>query len=261
MRLLVDVHCHLDHPLLSSRISQVIEKAEKAGVKVALTAGINPETNRKTLEIAKKHNIVRAALGIYPIETLQREIQKENYPLKPNVFDVEEEIEFIRKNKDSIVAIGECGLDYSQHEDKKRQKGLFEKLITLAEKTRKPMIVHSRKAELDCVEILESSKLKSIVMHCFSGRKRLVKRICNNGWFASIPTNIVRSTHFQFLAAEMPITQLFCETDSPYLSPFKEKTNEPSFVAEAYKKLAEIKGMELEEVINNIWMNWQRVFE
>lgn len=258
--MLIDIHCHLDHPLFKDKTDETINNAKKAGLKVILTAGINPETNRKTLEIAEKYDIVKAALGVYPIKTLQKEIEIGEYPLKPNIFDIGEEIEFIEKNKNKIIAIGECGLDYSQGENTKEQKKLFEKLITLAEKIKKPIIVHSRKAELDCVEILETSKLKKIIMHCFSGKKSLVKRINDNGWFLTIPTNVIRSHQFQFFAEYVPITQLFCETDAPYLSPFKEKTNEPAFVIEAYKKLAEIKKMDLNEVINNVWMNWQRVF-
>ena len=98
-------------------------------------------------------------------------------------------------------------------------------------------------------------------MHCFTGKKSLVKKIIDNGWFLTAPTAIVRSTQFQENAKLTPITQLFAETDAPYLSPFKENRNEPAFVFESYKKIAEIKNMELKEVINNIWMNWQRTFQ
>ena len=102
-------------------------------------------------------------------------------------------------------------------------------------------------------------------MHCFSGKKSLVKKVVDNNWFLTAPTCIVKSTQFQENVELTPITQLFCETDAPYLSPFKDakggfQRNEPAFVIEAYKKLAEIKNMELKEVINNIWMNWQKIF-
>ena len=259
--MLIDIHCHLDHPSIIGRTDEIIENSKKANLKVILTAGINPETNKKTLELAGKYNIVKASLGIYPVKTLQKEIDASNFPLKPNIFDIDEEIEFIKKNKDKIVAIGECGLDYSQGEDTAEQKELFEKLISLAEKINKPIIVHSRKAEPDCIEILESSKLKKVLLHCFSGKKKLVKKAADLGFYFSIPTNVVRAQNFQLMAEEININQLFCETDSPYLSPFREKQNEPAFVLEAYKKLAEIKNMELNEVINNIWMNWQKMFE
>ena len=97
-------------------------------------------------------------------------------------------------------------------------------------------------------------------MHCFSGKKTLVKKIIDNNWFATIPTNVTKSFQFQENVKLIPITQLFCETDAPYLTPFKDGRNEPAFIAESYKKIAEIKGMEFEEVVNNIWMNWQKNF-
>ena len=109
--------------------------------------------------------------------------------------------------------------------------------------------------------MLESSKNKKIIMHCFSGRKSLVMRIVDNGWFLTIPTNVVRSLQFQENAKIAPITQLFCETDSPYLSPYRDQSNEPAFVIESYKKIAEIKNMDINEVTNNIYMNWQRIFK
>ena len=259
--MLIDIHCHLDHPSFDGRTDELVENAKKAGLKVILTAGINPETNRKTLEMAKKYDVVKAALGIYPPQTLQKEIEAGGYSLKPNIFDVDEEIEFISKNKGRISAIGECGLDYSQGEEQKKQKELFEKLISLAEKIKKPMIIHSRKAEADCVDILESSNVKKVLLHCFSGKKKLVRRAAELGFYFSIPTNVVRAQNFQLMVEEVDINQLFCETDSPYLSPFKERMNEPALVLESYKKIAEIKGMELKEVVNNVWMNWQKVFE
>ena len=89
-------------------------------------------------------------------------------------------------------------------------------------------------------------------MHCFCGKKTLVKRISDKGWHVTIPTVIVRSQQFQDIAKNVTMSQLFCETDSPYLSPYKDKKNEPAFVIEGYNKIAEIKNMDFIEVINNI---------
>ena len=169
--MLIDIHSHLDHFYFKDQIGKVIGNAKKNNVKIILTAGINPETNRKALEIADKYDIVKPCLGIYPIQTLQKEIEAGDYPLKENKFDVNVEIEFIKNNKNKILAVGEVGLDYSMGEDQQIQKELFEKMISLAEKLNKPIIIHSRKAEADCIELLQSSKLKKIVMHCFCGKK------------------------------------------------------------------------------------------
>ena len=279
--MLIDIHSHLDHHYFKDDLDKVIENARKAGVRVILTAGINPETNRKALEIAKRYDIVKACLGIYPVqyennnnyENNKGVIQKNNIKnnnsniknKNDNKLNIDEELKFIGKNKKNIAAIGEVGLDFKERKNISEQKELFEKIIQLTEKLSKPIIIHSRKAENDCIEMLQSSKLKKIIMHCFGGRKSLVKKIIDNGWFLTAPTCITRATQFQENAKLCPITQLFCETDAPYLSPFKSKTgefqrNEPAFIIEAYKKVAEIKGMELKEVINNVWMNWQSVF-
>ena len=260
MSLLVDVHSHLDHHLLADKIDEIIQRAKNAGLRHIITNGINPETNRKCLELSKKYEIVKCAMGLYPRDALKKEIESGDYPLKNSDFDVDEEIDFIRKNKNNIVAISEVGLDFVNGESKEQIED-FEKMIKLAEELKKPIVVHSRKAEHKCIEMLESSKNKKIIMHCFSGKKSLVKRISDNGWLLSIPTIVVRSQQFQDIAGNVPITQLFCETDSPYLSPYKEKTNEPAFVAESYSKIAEIKEMDVIEAINNIYMNWQKVFE
>ncbi len=270
--MLIDIHSHLDHHYFKDDLDEVIENARKAGVKVILTAGINPETNRKTLELTEKYDIVRACLGIYPVQ-YENDNEKDtikkitiNNKNSNNKLNIDEELKFVEKNKNKIIGIGEVGLDYSiAKSNMKEQKNKFQKFIVLAEKINKPIIVHSRKAEQDCIDMLKSSKLKKIIMHCFSGRKSLVKKIIDNGWFLTAPTCITRAAQFQENARLCPITQLFCETDAPYLSPFKSKTgefqrNEPAFIIEAYKKVAEIKGMELKEVVNNVWMNWQKVF-
>lgn len=259
--MLIDIHSHLDHCYFDKDIDQVIDTARKANVKIILTAGINPKSNRKALQLAKKYDIIKPCLGIYPVQVLQKEIEEDGIPFENAKFDIDDEIKFIRKNKNNIAAVSEIGLDYYWIKNNlKEQHILFEKMLSLAEKIDKPVIIHSRKAEFDTIEMLKSSKLKKIVMHCFTGKKALVKKIIDNGWFLTAPTSIARSTQFQENAKLTPITQLFVETDAPYLSPFKEKRNEPAFVLESYKKIAELKNMEFEEVVNNIWMNWQKIF-
>lgn len=250
--LLADVHAHLDHNSFNSDLNSVVDRAEKAGVKVIINNGIDIESNRKTLEISEKYAIVKPALGLYPIEAL-----------KLSDGEIDDELSFIDRNKRKIIAIGEIGLDYHWEKDKnqiKRQQKIFEKIISLAEKTKKPVIVHSRNAEQDVFEMLNSSKIKKVVIHCFGGSLKLAKDIADNGFFFSIPTNIVKSGHMQKLVEQTNINQLLTETDCPYLSPFPEKRNEPAFVAEALKKIAEIKGFNEEETANSVFMNYERSF-
>ncbi|MBI2672110.1 TatD family hydrolase, partial [Candidatus Woesearchaeota archaeon] len=168
--------------------------------------------------------------------------------------------EFIKKNRDKIIAIGEVGLDMKFSKDLKTQIKNFEKIIKLSEKLKKPLIVHSRGPEKECSEILETSKNKKIIMHMFSGNKKLINMAAQSGFNFSIPVIILKSTHFQMMAEIVSINQLFTETDCPWLSPFPEKKNEPSFIKHTIKKIAEIKNLDIKEVENNIYMNYQKVF-
>ncbi len=257
----VDVHAHLDHVRYGDDLDTVIENCRKNKVTV-ITCGVNKESNRYVLEIANRYpDVVKAALGMYPFDVigLQRD---ESYSGKiPDIFDVDKEIEFIKKNKENIVGISEVGLDKSvvDHQIEK-QKEVFMKIIELSEKIKKPLIVHSRKAELECIELLETCKHKHIVMHFFSGNFKLVKRIEDNGWMFSIPCSIDRLQHFQMIAERVNINQLLTETDSPYAPPKTFDRNEPMHVARTVKLIAQIKKMDEQEVKKNIFMNYQKLF-
>ncbi len=262
---LVDIHVHLDHEQYKKDLDEVIDRAKKAGVKHIITSGVNSVTNRTILEIASKYDIVHPSFGLYPIDALAKEIEAgeaTGFARDLEHFDINKEIEWIIENKDKCAAIGEVGLDFNWgKEHEKKQKENFQKVIEMAEKIKKPIIVHTRKAELDVVEMLEASKIKDIILHCFCGRKHLVKRAADNGWNFSIPPIIVRLQQFQIMAEIVNISHLLTETDGPYLSPYPGKRNEPAFVAETIKKIAEIKGMTEEDTANNVFMNYQRLFE
>ena len=258
--MIVDVHTHLDHPLISKDIDNIISRAKLVGVKKILTSGINPSTNREALRLSEKYDLVECTLGFYPQDALIRESEEESYPNDAKGCDVDEEINFIEQNKDKNIGIGEIGLDYYNGRDKESQKKDFIKMIKLSKKINKPIIIHSRKAELDTIEILEEYECKKVVMHCFSGKKALIKRCIDNRWFFSVPTNIVRAQNFQILVDMAPLSQIFTETDAPFLSPFKEKLNESSFIVESIKMIAQIKKMDETEVKNIIYMNYLKLF-
>ena len=243
----IDVHCHLDF-FKSVEISRVIENAKKRKLSIILANGNNYESNEKVLELSSKYNMVKAALGLYPIDAL-------NVPEK-----VSKTLSQIKSNKDKILAVGEVGMDFKESEEKEKQKIIFCKIIELAKEIKKTLIVHSRKAEIDCIDLLEKLKATKIVMHCFSGKLKLVERIIKNNWSLSIPTSVVNSEHFQKIIEIAPIENLLCETDSPYLHPFREFPNEPANVIESYKKIAEIKKLSLNEVEEIIENNFKRIF-
>ncbi len=245
--LFIDIHCHLE---MLPDISKAIDSAKKAGVNTILTQGVNLQTNRKALELTSTYPQVKAALGLYPIDAL-----------KISDTEIDKEISFVKKNKKSIVAIGEVGMDFKEDEkEHERQKKIFKKFIELSQEIDKPIIVHSRKAELECIELLESLKAKKVIMHCFCGKWKLVERIQKNCWFLTVPTSVTKSQQFQAIAQTVPLAQLFCETDAPFLHPENKWPNEPALVVESYKKIAELKNISLEEVKKEIANNFERLF-
>jgi TatD DNase family protein len=173
--------------------------------------------------------------------------------------EIDKEIEYIIKNKDKILGIGEVGLDLHTIKDSEsfeKQKEILSKFIKLAKKLKKPIFIHSREAEEETIRFLEDFDYNKIVMHCFSGSMNLVKRIIENNWFLSIPSSIKYNNHFQKIVEIVPIERLFCETDSPFLHPNKERDNNSYNVVESYKMISYIKRMSLDEVKKNILENF-----
>jgi TatD DNase family protein len=244
---IIDIHAHLD--LGGFNVEKVIEDSKKNGVVAIIANGVHVKSNREVLKFAEKYDIVKPALGFYPTHTT--EVSEEEF---------DQELEFIKSKKP--IAFGEIGLDLKEvsgNDNIKKMERAFEKFISLSEKTKIPMIVHSRKAEPRVIEMLESSRAKNFVMHCFSGKKALVKKIADKGWFFSVPVTVIRTQQFQELVEYTNINQLLTETDAPYLGPANEP-NVPKNILLSIKKIAEIKGLNEEEVSNNIFMNYQRVF-
>lgn len=242
----IDVHCHLD---MLDDIRRAIDRAKKEGVELIITQGTNSQSNNRALEISKKFPQVLAALGLYPTDSL---------PLSDE--DVEALISEIKTNKKRVVAIGEVGLDLKEIKELDKQAIVFGKMINLALGLDKPIIVHSRKAEKECIEMLEQAGAKKVIMHCFSGKLSLVRRIIDNGWQLSIPTSVKNSEHFQKVIEMTPIENLLCETDSPYLHPDRMYPNEPANVVASYEMIAKIKKLKLKDVEKRVEDNYRKLF-
>ncbi|MFH1173576.1 MAG: TatD family hydrolase [archaeon] len=244
----VDVHAHLDF-FSEEELVRSIAACERYAV-IVVCNGVHPESNMKVLALAKRFPRVQAALGFYP--THVNEYSDEDFA---------RECTRIRSAKPK--ALGETGLDYKEVTDPiqvERMKRWFITFIHLGKELNIPLIVHSRKAELDVIDLLETHHAQKVIMHCFSGKKHLVERIQKNGWQFSIPCIVEYLQQFQDIVKSTPITQLLTETDAPYLSPVKGERNEPANVRLTVQKIAELKGMTLEEVEKNIFMNYQRLF-
>src|SRR3989344_67936 len=247
--MIVDVHAHLTDNYFNDKLDKIINNAKKNNIVHIISNGINLEDNKKVLEISKKYNIVKAAFGFYPDDIIKSTFE-----------EIEKNLEFIKKNKNKIIAIGEVGLDLYHNKELKKQKEIFIKIIELAEKINKPLIIHSRKAEKECIEILKELQFKKALFHSFTGNFKLVKEIEKNNWMLSIPCNIVKSEHFQNIVKNFNLNQILTETDSPYLSPYKNKMNEPSFVVETIGIISKLKNLEKTEVEKIIFKNFQNFF-
>lgn len=243
----IDVHCHLD---LLDDLEEIMTRARKAHVELAITQGTNAASNAKALALGKQFPEILVALGLYPTDALELSDRA-----------LEEFVEGIKHVKKRIVAIGEVGLDLKEIATLDKQQRVFQMMIDVALELDKPLIVHSRKAELSCIEQLEASNIKKVLMHCFSGKLSLGKRIADNDWFLSIPTSVKNSEHFQKLIEQTPIEQLLCETDSPYLHPDRGFPNEPANVIVSYEWIAKIKKLKLKDVETQLEKNFNILFK
>jgi len=260
---LIDAHMHLDSERFDEDRDEVVQRAKDAGVKVVVTSGVNPTSNRRALELAKKYDIVKCSFGIYPVDAIADKVENAGDDLLRHVeiFDVDSELKWIEENAGECIAIGEIGLDYKiVPGTEELQREVFGKVLELAKKLDKAIVIHSRKAEKDCIEMIEKAGMKLVLMHCFSGKKSLIKRCVENGWYLSIPAVITRLEHFKMMAQMVPLKNLMTETDAPYLAREVGGRSEPADVANTIKEIAKIKGTTEEEVAKVIFNNARGLF-
>ena len=243
--MIIDTHAHLDL-VKKNYLNKLIENAKNARVKIIITNAIDLNSCKKVLDLSKRFDIVKPALGLYPEKLSLEKLEKFK--------------KFLFEHKKEVFAIGEIGMDFKWHEDKKLQEKIFREQLKLAEELKLPAIIHSREAEAEVVEILKDYNCKKI-MHCFMGNFKLVKKAEELGCYFSIPTNIVRSEHFQKMVRMLPKDKILTETDSPYLSPFKGKKNESAFIVESIKIISKIWGLTKEETEKQIEDNFERLFK
>ncbi|MEM2917885.1 MAG: TatD family hydrolase [Candidatus Altiarchaeota archaeon] len=233
--MLIDVHAHLDFEQFDNDRDKVIEKAKAEEIFI-ITSALGPESIKKTVRILEKHKNIFASFGFAADEFNSKKI--------------DETIKLIKKYKKRIVAIGEVGLDYywvKDNEKKKLEMENFQKFISLAKELSLPLVIHSRDAEKDVIEVLKEENIKAM-MHCFSGSVELANEAIKIGCIISIPTSIIYSKNKKILAEKIPIEKIVIETDAPFLSPIPKTRNVPTNVKFAAEKIAEIKKIPLENV-------------
>ena len=262
----VDVHAHLIHPDFLGEEDAVAARAAAAGLAWVIVNGLEPRSNREVLRLCERHPHLLPAVGIYPIDACAAVIDREAWdnPFDPPAaFDVDAEIAWIDSVADQVIAIGECGLDrYWVRDDATaaEQERVLRALCKIATKHDRPLILHSRKAELRTFEILQEEGVERADFHCYGGKLKLAKRIAAAGYYLSIPPVVERAEAFQRLAQELPLSQLLTETDCPYMGPDRGERNEPSNVPRGVAAMAKARGQQEQEVAEAIAANFKRLF-
>ncbi len=252
--MIYDCHAHLD--LFNEKeLKKIIENSKKQSIGAVISNSVDLNSCRKNLEISKKYSLVKCAFGFYPQDALSRETNKK---IKDSFQDLKK---FVLKNKKSVFAIGEIGMDFSSGKDKEGQEELFRQQLLFAEKLGVPAIIHTRKAEKEVIGVLKDfPKLKKI-LHCFCGNMKLAKKAEQQGCYFSIPCSVNRMQNFQKLLELVSKEKILTETDAPYLSPFKGKKSEPAYIRETIKIMANIWNMSEEKVEKQIEENFKKVFQ
>ena len=245
----VDTHAHIQHEKFKDReqiIKDTVEKTE-----FTIVSGANKEWNREAIKIAEENKTIYATVGLHPMDA-QKVTEKE----------LNDELIFIEENKDKIVGIGEVGLDYHWEKDESKrdiQKERFIKFIELANKLNKPLVIHSWDAEADAVEILKEHAKVQVIMHCFSGKRDILEKCIEHGYFISISTMVLMSKNTKKIAKNTQLDRILLETDARYLDPDHD-INYPWKTSLSAKKIAEIKDITTEEVIEQTTKNARDVF-
>ena len=245
---MIDVHCHLDK-IKDMPLEKVIKKCEEEGLRV-ITSGASLNEKEQTLKLSENYKIVGATLGLHPMEAERVEEAK-----------LEEYLEFIGKNKEKIVGIGEIGMD-KWVEDRKREEDIFREFIELGMKLKLPLVIHCRGKMEEAIEVLAGYNYERVLFHCFSGNATQLKKILENGWFVSIATNLEKSKNTKNAAKKVPLDRFTLETDSPWLDPFsKELKNKPWNIKYTAQRMAELRGLEKEEILKMAERNAKEIFK
>ncbi len=246
---MIDIHAHLCFGDYDKDMDKIIArcKEELAGV---IVSSARYDEGLKTLSLASKHpGFLFPTLGFHPTEGTE----------------FEKTLGLIKSNAEKIVGIGEVGMDYHWEKDPARheiQKERFSRFIDLAGSLKKPIVIHSWDAERDAFEMVRDSGSQA-VFHCFSGKRDLANEIISRGFYISISTMVLFSKNVRKIAKDIPMDKLLLETDSPFLSPDKEKDprNYPWNIKLAAGKIADIRGISREDVLEKAKENAIRVFD
>jgi TatD DNase family protein len=255
----IDSHAHIDGPEFNDDREAVIQRARNAGVGAILNVGTgNPHSGdlERGVALAESYGSIFAAAGVHPHDARH--------------FDGNAErrlIDLIDQNS-NIIAWGEIGLDFHyDNSPREAQRDAFRRQLKLANERKLPVIIHSREAEGETIEIMRGSNTGGNVagvMHCFSGSQTFAEQAIELGFFISFSGIVTfkKAVELQEVAVRVPADRLLIETDCPYLAPipYRGKRNEPAYVVEVARQLAALRDVELEEIEDITTTNFARAF-
>ncbi len=251
---LIDTHCHLDMSAYQADCEAVLARALAAGVTRVISVGIDLASSRRAIALAEHYEGVYATVGVHPHNVA--ELSEGDYA----------ELQGLCRHP-KVVAYGEVGLDYVKNFcPVALQKEHFGRQVALAGELQLPLVIHDREAHGEIIEMLESAGpfLAGGVMHCFSGDGAFARRVLALGFHISIPgvVTFAKAEMLQEAVREIPLGSLVLETDGPFLAPAprRGKRNEPCLLVYTAQKVAELKGISLDEVARQTTMNAVRLF-
>ncbi len=261
----VDSHCHLDFPQFDADREQVMERAAQAGVTTLLAIGVGSgppvlDAGLRMAALTPRPGTpwprIYATVGIHPHEAKL-------------AGDADfAELERLARQP-QVLAVGEIGLDFHyDHSPRDVQQRVFIRQMEVAGAVGKPIVIHCREAWSDCLELLRAHwRTKGLggILHCFSGDAAVAREALDMGFLISFAGNLTfpKAEPLREVAREIPLDRLLVETDAPYLAPvpYRGKRNEPAFVAEVAKKLAELRGLDVSDMARQTAANFFRFFQ
>ncbi len=247
-----DTHAHYDDAAFDADREQLIKDMYDFGVKKIINVGADVVSSLKSIELAKKYDFFYAAVGVHPYDVTEM---------------CENDIKLLQKcfNYYKVVAVGEIGLDYHYEDaDREKQKYWFKKQLELAENVEKPVIIHSRDASEDTFKIIAESRIRSGVIHAFSGSAELAREYVKLGFYIGIGGVVTFKNAKKLIkvATEIPMSRILLETDAPYLTPmpYRGERNNSQNLQFVAAKIGEIKQIDPREVIKSTSQNAEIVF-
>lgn len=254
-----DSHSHYNDEKFNEDREQIIKDTYKSGVTKFVCAGYNIESSKKAIELSEKYKFIYSICGISPNDIPQSEQE-----LWKNINEISKIVKENKTNK--LVAIGEIGLDYYWNtENKYLQKEAFVKQIDLANELNLPIVIHSRDASVDTIDIIRKYKVnRSGIFHCCQFNQEMIRQALELGYYISFagPVTFKNSKNAPDIVKMVPLERMLIETDSPYLAPEpnRGKRNDCKNVKYIAQKIADLKEIPIEDVARITYENAMSIF-